>query len=711
VLFPTLHRLAFERGRQTRTSRRKRSIGSKIAAGTEVLESRVLPAITLLIDYSLDSGFFGSAERRAAMDAVASEIGSRLTDALSYVPTGSYAVTDPSTFTSTTRTFDVPANAIRVFVSGTALGGFTVGLGGWRTNTGLRNFDRTNDFQPYVGYIGFDNDGSTTWNFADNGSGSQTNFQAVARHELLHVLGIGGAASWDARISGGFFTGTATIAANGGIAPAVDSSEGHFEQGTNSIMAPVISSIIRPTVVDWAALDDIGWDVSAPPMPGVYADVVGRTANGNWWISINAGTTGLLSPKIAGHWSPTAGWRDVQFGDFDGNGLEDIVGRTSGGVWWIGVNAGGAFQNRYMGFWSERVGWQDVGVGDFNGDGRDDVVGRTSNGAWYVAQSVGTTFVTTRWAGWSSAAGWHDARIGDFDGDGRDDIAARNKYGSWWVGRSTGSSFASSFWAGWNEAAGWRDVLVADFDGNGADDIAARSRFGEWYVGLSVGARFSTTRWTNWNESVGWRDVAVGDFYGDVRPEIIGRTSTGAWYVAANLGASFSTLSFGSWVENSGWRDVQVGQFAGSAKADILARTATGAWYVGVNSGSGLTFRPFGQWNESLVWQNVTSGRNFVVPAAGAAASAEPNAGEGAVFTAAATSAAPVADESEPPLPLTGAAAPRLIAAISTVAFSRDERTERASAEEAKRFSFSSVERQLLDDLFADDQVSSALSS
>ncbi len=496
---------------------------------------------------------------------------------------------------------------------------------------------------------------------------------------------------------------------------------GHFAQGTNSIMAPVISSITRPTAIDWAALDDIGWDVSAPATPGLFADVVGRTASGYWWMSTNTGASGLSSPTIAGHWSPLAGWRDIQFGDFDGNGLKDVVGRTSGGVWWVGFNGGGVFQNKYMGFWSERVGWQDVGVGDFNGDGRADIVGRTANGAWYVAQSVGTTFLTTRWAGWSSAAGWHDVQIGDFDGDGRDDIAARNKFGSWWVGRSTGSSFTSTFWAGWNEGAGWRDVLVADFDGNGADDIAARSRFGEWYVGLSVGARFSTNRWTqtSWTEAAGWRDVTVGDFYGDARPDIIGRSLTGGWYVAVNLGSSFSTLPtpFGSWVEASGWRDVQVGQFAGSAKADILARTATGAWYVGETSASGIAFRPFGQWNEGLIWQSVSSGRNFVVPVAGAAALAASSESAGTDIAFVAITSPEVSEtalaESNEGQALTGFAAPQSVAPIlgtdaMSVAYD-DERRDPLPT--VPKWPFIGTAETLLEDLFADDRLLSALAS
>jgi hypothetical protein len=683
----------------------------------EALEERVLPAVTLLIDYSLDNGFFNTAEKRAAIESAANEIGARLSDSLPAVARGERPITDPKTFAPTKWTFDVPANAVRIFVAGSALSGNTVGLGGWRTDTGLRSFDANNDFQPYVGYIGFDNDGSTSWNFSDTASGSQTNFMAVARHELLHVLGIGaastGTTSWGARLSGGFFIGVATRVANGGVYPQVTSDRGHFAQGTNSIMAPVISSISHPTAVDWAALDDIGWDISTPAVPGQYADVVGQTASGDWWISTNLGSAGLLSPAIAGNWSPGAGWRDMQFGDVDGNGMTDVVGRAVDGTWWVGLNMGGRFQNRYFGAWNPQVTWKDVRIGDFDGDRRADIVGRTSTGAWYVARSIGTSFVTTPWTIWNEAAGWHDIEIGDFNGDGRDDIAARTSSGAWWIARSTGTLFATSSWAVWNEAAGWRDVLVADFDGNGKDDIAARTKSGEWFVGLSVGSAFSTGHWTSWNEAAGWRDVAVGDFFGDSRPDIIGRSSAGAWWVAASLGSSFSTVpyAFGIWTESAGWRDVQVGQFAGTGKADILARTAAGTWFVGENSGSSITFRPFGQWNEALVWKNVISGRDLRVAAAAAPIAAAASAvgdGTGSVLSA----QSQMASSDAPAVSLNGSAAQTERPRFAGAADENDDMSfARASKPDAARLMARSMPTAaaLLDDLFADRRLLSSL--
>ena len=600
-------------GRRTCRRRRSRPIS------VEVLEERILPAVTLLIDYSLDNGFFASAERRTAIETVASEIGARLNDTLTAVPTGSYAVTDPKTFTTTTRTFSVPANAIRIYVAGSSFGGNIVGQGGWRTNTGIRNFNSATDFQPYVGYMGFDNDGSTAWSFGE--TGPNVNFRIVARHELLHVLGIGGAATWDAQISSGVFTGPKTRAANGGAFPPVDASHGHFAAGVNSIVTPIVGSITMPTAIDWAALDDIGWDVVVPPTPGAYADVIGRTAAGTWYLAMNVNGS-LSGLTVMTGWNEAANWQDVSTGDFDGNGLTDVVGRTAGGAWWVGLNRGGSFESRLFGVWNHTFAWRDVEVGDFNGDGLDDIVGRTRFGSWYVATSTGTSFVTDGWAGWNEAAQWRDAGVGDFNGDGRDDVVARTASGVWYVGLSTGSGFSTVAWAGWNEAAVWRGTVFGDFNGDGRDDIASRTYYGIWYVALSTGTGFSTTAWAGWSEPAGWRDVRVGDFTGDSRADIIARTSNGAWYVGTSLGTRFATAFYGAWSEPAGWRDLLVGQLSGSGKADIMARTAGGAWYVGESTGSGLAFRLAGLWNESLGWRSVFADRNFVVAAAGSASSA-----------------------------------------------------------------------------------------
>ncbi len=584
------------------------------------------------MDYSLDtSGFFNDAGRRLALETAASEIGVRLNDSLAAVSNGTWNVTHPVTGGSVGVTFSVPTNAIRIFAGGRDFAGGQVGEGGWRTNSGARSFNSATDFQPYVGFLAFDTAG-TTWDYTGIGGG--TDFKAVARHELLHVLGMGGAATWDALISGGVFTGANARAANGGVNAAVTSDGGHFVQTVNSIMRPIVSDIESPTALDYGALDDVGWDVTALPRPGVYEDVYGRTSDGTWWVSRNG--NGLFAPESFGKWNESANWRDVSEGDFNNDGRTDVVGRTAAGQWWVGLSNGSAFASVLFDGWNEAAGWRDVKVGDFNGDGRDDVAGRSNGGQWWVGLSTGGSFTTTPWAGWTESAGWRDVSVGDFNADGRSDLAGRTSGGQWWVSLSTGGSFATTAWTAWTESAGWRDVQAADFNGDGRTDIVGRTYGGQWWVAQSSEARFQNLPFGAWTESAGWRGVLVADFVGDARPDLIARTAGGAWYVGETTVAGFVFRPYGVWTESSGWRDVTAGNFAGSGKADIVARTADGSWWVGENTGAQLAFRSFGGWNESLGWRSVLADKNLF-------SAAQMGSGGQAVAFSAATS--PAEDE------------------------------------------------------------------
>ena len=84
--------------------------------------------------------------------------------------------------------------------------------------------------------------------------------------------------------------------------------------------------------------------------------------------------------------------------------------------------------------------WKIVGTGDFDGDGRDDVVWRSSaNGAntiWRSANSTTQIAVTT-----VNNMDWSIAGIGDYNGDGRSDLVWRN-----------GRSGANQIWRSGNSA-------------------------------------------------------------------------------------------------------------------------------------------------------------------------------------------------------------------------------------------------------------------
>jgi hypothetical protein len=317
------------------------------------------------------------------------------------------------------------------------------------------------------------------------------------------------------------------------------------------------------------------------------ADVAARSATSGTWTVLRSTGTAFQSVNF-GTWNPSAGWRDVLTGDFDGDGTSDVVGRTSSGLWWVGRGTGGGFVSTLWASWNEAAGWRDVRVGDFTGDGKADLAGRTSSGQWWVAASTGSGFATSQWTSWNEAGGWRDVLVGDFTGDGKADLAGRTANGQWWVGTSSGAAFTNTKWADWNEAAGWKDVSVGDFNGDGKAEVIGRTSNGQWWVGTSTGSVFASSLFASWNEAAGWRGVQFADFNGDGKTDVAARTSSGQWWVGTSSGTAFATSLFASWNEAAGWENVMAGDFNGDGKADIAGR-AGDQWWVGTSSGTAFS--------------------------------------------------------------------------------------------------------------------------
>jgi hypothetical protein len=191
------------------------------------------------------------------------------------------------------------------------------------------------------------------------------------------------------------------------------------------------------------------------------ADIAGRVQeNGQWWVGASTGSA--LATSLWTTWSPLVTWVDVTAGDFNGDGKADIAGRfLQTGQWWVALsNGSNAFFTTLWTTWSPAVTWVDIQVGDFNGDGKDDIAGRIfQTGDWWVGQSSGSSFSNALWAHWSPAVTWVDVQVGDFNGDGRDDITGRiQEGGQWFTALSNGSAFNTTFWATWSTAVTWVDV-------------------------------------------------------------------------------------------------------------------------------------------------------------------------------------------------------------------------------------------------------------
>jgi Matrixin len=270
-------------------------------------------AIDIVFDYSLDTNnFFDTQTKRDVLDEAAA-VFEVFTDSLDAISPGT--VYNPGTANEFTDTWDatfthpgtgddnytltdltIAADTILVFVGGRDLTGLTLGIGGpgGYDAFGLQSFvDSVEgrgqagalaqhpaipyDFGPWGGAITFDT--PNDWHFGTQtlpGS-NESDFFSVAVHELGHLLGFGTATSFDALASGTTFSGTEATALFSSN-PPLHFDQYHWQTGTTSAvpgggpqetaMDPDIADgqVKQFTLLDFAALKDVGWEV--PPMTG-----------------------------------------------------------------------------------------------------------------------------------------------------------------------------------------------------------------------------------------------------------------------------------------------------------------------------------------------------------------------------------------------------------------------------------------------------------
>lgn len=179
-------------------------------------------------------------------------------------------------------------------------------------------------------------------------------------------------------------------------------------------------------------------------------------------------------------------------------------------------------------------GWKVIAVADLDGNGTDDIMWQSSGGlvGYWASRPDGTINDQLVKIGDLSALlneGWRVIGIGDFNADGWDDVLWQSDAGivGYWRGAETGISDQLTVVG--NLAAilndGWKVVGIADFDGNGYDDILWQSgdlMIGYW-KGLETGmsdqleysGNLTALKHENWNVE------GVGDFNGDGSADIL----------------------------------------------------------------------------------------------------------------------------------------------------------------------------------------------
>ncbi|MCT2587864.1 N-acetylmuramoyl-L-alanine amidase [Actinophytocola gossypii] len=237
--------------------------------------------------------------------------------------------------------------------------------------------------------------------------------------------------------------------------------------------------------------------------------------------------------------------------DFNGDGMDDIVTFTHGPLddVYVALSSGSGFSGTSV-KWHDRfaLSGETPLTGDFNGDGMDDIVTFThgSLADVYVALSNGSSF--------GPGVKWHDyfslngevPSVGDVNGDGLDDIVTftRNAAADVYVALSNGTSFGPG--VKWHDFFGIAGEYpgVADVNGDGRDDIVVftRGTLADVYVALSTGTGFGgSAKWHDWF-AVGGEQPRVGDFNGDGMADIATFTTNAAAdvYVAMSNGSGFT---------------------------------------------------------------------------------------------------------------------------------------------------------------------------
>ncbi|XP_074649459.1 uncharacterized protein LOC141904717 [Tubulanus polymorphus] len=316
------------------------------------------------------------------------------------------------------------------------------------------------------------------------------------------------------------------------------------------------------------------------------ADIVGF-ANAGVYVALNTGNNKFSPGKywVRSFGQSAGGWRVASHPrfvvDVNGDNLPDIVGFANAGVY-VALNTAGesfASPKLWVADFGYSQGWRinmhPRFMKDVNGDGLIDVVGFGSGGV-YVSLNTGSSFKTPAlWLNGQfsySGGGWrverHPRFVEDVNGDGLPDIVGFANAGVY-VGLNTGRSFASgSLWLrqfGYT-AGGWgvrsHPRYVTDINGDGLADIVGFANAGV-YVSIGTGKSFLTAKlWVkDYGYSAGgWRVEShpryLSDMNGDGLPDVVGFANAGA-YISLNTGSSFGTPSY--WVSQygastGGWR-------------------------------------------------------------------------------------------------------------------------------------------------------------
>jgi len=215
-----------------------------------------------------------------------------------------------------------------------------------------------------------------------------------------------------------------------------------------------------------------------------HADILWQNADGQaaiWEMNgLNQipGGSGEVGPN------PGPGWTAIGTGDFNGDGLSDVLWQDAAtgqvAIWEMnGLNQipGGS---QVLGV-DPGPGWKAVGTGDFNGDGDSDVLlQNTSSGQVAIWEMNGTNVIGGGVLSVDPGPGWQAIGTGDFNDDGRSDILFQNSSsGQVAIWEMNGTNVIGGGTLTTDPGPSWKVIGTGDYNGDGHSDILWQNASGQ----------------------------------------------------------------------------------------------------------------------------------------------------------------------------------------------------------------------------------------
>jgi hypothetical protein len=173
-------------------------------------------------------------------------------------------------------------------------------------------------------------------------------------------------------------------------------------------------------------------------------------------------------------------WKVVGTGDFNGDGHPDLLWHHQTQGWVSAWLMNGLRQVTGVSLVPDRVAdtaWKIVATGDFNGDGMRDILWQHDTEGWISVWLMnGTTLMDGRLLTPDRVASpeWRIAGSGDFNGDGKADIVWQNDDNGWLsVWYMNGTTMTEGVWLNPADVGdtNWKIRAVGDLNGDGKPDL------------------------------------------------------------------------------------------------------------------------------------------------------------------------------------------------------------------------------------------------